>query len=323
VLMFHKGRHTDTLHFHLGSDDEHTVHEAELVGILLGMHLIKARNTSKATAAIGVDNQAAIRAFASDLRNPGHHLAREALRIATQIEKGKKKKGRNKTKVTIRWTAGHEGIVGNELADREAKEAAKGRTSDAKLLPRYLRKPMLINPSAVKKAHNDSLAEEWRDEWRSSKRGAATLSIDKTSPSTKFLKAISNPKLSRTAASAIAQIRLTHFPLNGYLKRIGKIDNARCPACGEDEETIAHFLLRCRSYAHERWPLARHVAKKSKVMSMQTLLGDPQFTLPLAAYIHATSRFTKPGEQISTQTSNAAQPEPADATNDNDTHSET
>jgi hypothetical protein len=73
------------------------------------------------------------------------------------------------TTLTIRWTAGHEGIEGNELADREAKEAAKGCTSDTKLLLRYLRKPVLTNSSAVKKVHNESLTKEWREEWRNSK----------------------------------------------------------------------------------------------------------------------------------------------------------
>ena len=66
---------------------------------------------------------------------------REALRIAECL---KKKRQRSKATLTIRWTAGHEGLEGNELADEEAKEAAKGHTSETKLLPSYLRKPLLI-----------------------------------------------------------------------------------------------------------------------------------------------------------------------------------
>jgi hypothetical protein len=131
--------------------------------------------------------------------------------------------------------------------DKEAKEAAKGCMTDTKQLPKYLRKPILINPSAVKKAHNESLAKEWREEWRNLKCRIVTLAINDTTPSTKFLKSISNPKLSRIAASAIAQLRLIHFPLNGYLKRIGKVNNMRCPACGEDEKDIKHYLLRCQA----------------------------------------------------------------------------
>jgi ribonuclease HI len=161
AVLIHQGRHTQTLYYHLRLDEEHTVHKVELVGILLRLHILSSRKSKKVLAAIRVDNQAAIKAFTSDLRNPGHHLIREALRIASKIGKERKKGGKNKHTLTIRWTAGHERIEGNELADREAKEVAKGHTSDTKLLPRYLRKPILTNSFAVKKAHNESLAKEW------------------------------------------------------------------------------------------------------------------------------------------------------------------
>jgi hypothetical protein len=124
-------------------------------------------------------------------------------------------------------------------------------------------------------------------------------------PLSKFLKTISNPKLSRTAASTITQFRLSHTPLNSYLKRIRKVDNARCPACGEDEESIEHFLLRRPSYAYERWDLTQHARKKHKALSLVTILGDPQFTMPLAAFIQATGRFTQPGERNITQNVNS------------------
>jgi ribonuclease HI len=145
------------LHYYLGPDAEHTVHEAELVGILLGIHLLSMEKKGKMTTMLGVDNQVAIKAFESQLRKPGHHLARKALQIAIQIKKKRKK---NNHMLTIRWTAGHEGLEGNELADREAKEAAKGSSSDTKQLPSYLRRPLLINPAALKMAHNAKLKKE-------------------------------------------------------------------------------------------------------------------------------------------------------------------
>jgi hypothetical protein len=113
--------------------------------------------------------------------------------------------------------------------------------------------------------------------------------------------AISRADLSREAASRIAQLRLTHAPVNQYLKRIRKVDSARCPACGADKETIEHFLLSCLSYAHERWTLAQIVRKKKKYLTLETLLGNPDLVLPLANYIDATQRF-KIGEQSNTRT---------------------
>jgi ribonuclease HI len=153
------------LHYHLGPDMEHMVHKAELVGILLGMHLLSTEKKGKTTTMLGIDNQAAIKAFESQLRNPGHHLAREALWIAIWMKKKRKKSNHT---LTIHWTAGHKGLKGNELVDREAKEAAKGSTLDTKQLPSYLRRPLLINSAALKMVHNAKLKKEWADKWKSS-----------------------------------------------------------------------------------------------------------------------------------------------------------
>jgi ribonuclease HI len=57
----------------------------------------------------------------------------------------KKKRQKNKAVLTIHWTAGHKGLVGNELADKEAKEVAKGHALETEFLPSYLRKTLLIN----------------------------------------------------------------------------------------------------------------------------------------------------------------------------------
>ncbi|KAF8259344.1 hypothetical protein EI94DRAFT_1549614, partial [Lactarius quietus] len=70
--------------------------------------------------------------------------------------------------LNLRWTAGHVNIDGNEYADKEAKLAAEGNTSDAGQLPGILKKPLKHNKSAVKQAHKLKLKAMWLKEWKRS-----------------------------------------------------------------------------------------------------------------------------------------------------------
>ena len=276
------------LHLTLGPKSEHTVHKAELVGILLRMHLISVESHRNTTFAMGVDNQVAISAFHSTLRNLGHHLARETLRVANRMQK-RRRKGRYK--LTIHWMAGHKGIKGNKDADHKAKKAVEGLTSDKQTLPPYLRKPLLINPTAVKRDHHEDLKKRWKRDWLATARGQKAAHINGTTPSKKFLKTVSQTEFSCVNASQIAQLRLGHAPVNKYLKRMRQVDSARCPACRDDEETPEHFLLHCLSYAHKRWALAQQASKLLKALTMEILLGEPEMARTLAKYIRATNRF--------------------------------
>ena len=143
----------------------------------------------------------------------------------------------------MQWMAGHEGIEGNEAANKEAKLAAEGKSSVKHSLPLYLRKPLPINASAVKQAYQTELKEKWADKWRSLHRGSKIVQLDKTTPSNKFLKLISQKDLSCSVASHIAQFRLMHIPVNQYLHHIGRVDSTRCPACGNEREMKEHLLL--------------------------------------------------------------------------------
>jgi ribonuclease HI len=216
AILIRKNRPNRMLHFHLGPETEHMVHEAELVGLLLALHLLGSERCGTTTCCIAIDNQAVLRAFNSELRKPGHHLAREILDLAHQI---RNRRSKRKYALTLRWTAGHIRIPGNEKADCEAKRAVAGLSSPNEILPPYLRKPLLINPSAVTRKYNDKLKKEWSKEWHNSKRGKKALKINASTPLAKFLKTISNPKLSREGASRIVQLQLQHIPLNGYLHR--------------------------------------------------------------------------------------------------------
>ena len=79
AILIRAGGAARALHLYLGTEDKHTAHKAELVGILLSLHLISTERKSSTTFAISSDNQAATKAFQLNFRSPGHHLAREAL----------------------------------------------------------------------------------------------------------------------------------------------------------------------------------------------------------------------------------------------------
>ena len=110
AVLTQRGKADRVLRLHMGTSKEHTVPEAELVGMVLGLHLINTEKRNQRNCALGLDGQAAIKALRSELTNPGHHLAAEALRIATHL----RQRNSNRFNLTIRWTAGHVGIPHQE-----------------------------------------------------------------------------------------------------------------------------------------------------------------------------------------------------------------
>jgi ribonuclease HI len=287
AVLQRPGKPDRTLKVHLGEASHHTVYEAELAGILLGLHLIKNERRSRVKCIIGADNQAAVQALRTDLTGPGQHIAAECRKLAKLINKTKRSRN---FKLTIRWTAGHSGIPGNEKADKEAKDAAGGASSNAADLPRYLRKPVKKSISALKQKHNDKAKEAWKEEWQKSERYKRFRAPDIVTPySKKFIKLISNNRISRNTASLIYQLRVGHAPLNDYLHRFHKVDSPRCPACGASKETVEHLIKHCPGYAHERWLLMREF--KASDPKLEEILSEPKAITQLSKYLTDTGRF--------------------------------
>ena len=285
AVLTRPGKDHRFLHYHLGSENEYTIYDAELAGLAMGLHLIKTERKARRGTMMGADNQAAITAVQNELSTPSHYIAKDILRTAQQI---KKLRGHKSYVLMLRWTAGHVGIDGNELIDEEAKKAAKGQSSPPSSLPCLLRQKLKISTAALKQSHNKDVKARWRNKWAKSLRGKRDHQIDSSSPSPLFIKCISNPKLPRQAASLISQLRIAHIPLNSYLHKFKCVDSTRCPACGAAKETVQHFLLSCPGYAHERWALEKAIKCKP---NMKTLLGEQESALALKNYVYATHRF--------------------------------
>jgi ribonuclease HI len=209
AVLMKPGKPPQVLHYYLGSETKHTIHEAELVGLCMGAHFIKTEKKGRTSFALGADSQAAIKTLTTNLIQPAQHIALNLLKTTAQIQE---KRGSNKYSLTLRWTAGHVGIEGNERADKEAKIAAGGTTSDRKLLPPFLRRNLVTNPIALKQHHNKTIKHKWKTKWRSSQRGAKMVVLDETTPSSTFLNTISGHKLTCKASSTLAQLRIGHIP---------------------------------------------------------------------------------------------------------------
>ncbi|KAG8870013.1 hypothetical protein FRB98_002007, partial [Tulasnella sp. 332] len=74
-----------TLRYYLGRDSAHTIFEAELVGILLALHIIAHCPPRTRSALIALDNQAAIEAVRDNRAQPGQQTIQEIHRMTAKL----------------------------------------------------------------------------------------------------------------------------------------------------------------------------------------------------------------------------------------------
>jgi ribonuclease HI len=275
--------------YHLGKEDEHTVFEAEAVGMTLGAQMVMKHGKGRENVAFALDNQAVIQALGSTSIQPGAYILEEARRLLNRISQ---RKARGKT-LHIRWVPGHIGIPGNEAADVEAKAAAEGMTSDKTRLPEYLRAgPLPRSLSSVIEAFTKRLRSRWTERWRNGPRVKKMDKIDKNMPSRKYLELIAD--LPRRQSSIVIQLRTGHAPLNMYLHRITAKDSPNCPhpRCAGRWETVFHYLVECPAYdRHRHDKLRKKHGRRAEKISY--LLSDPACIEDTVKYISATKRFDR------------------------------
>ena len=139
---------------------KHTVFEAELVSMILAAHLLNANEDLPLPASIFVDNQAAILAGERPTTKLGHYLS---IRFREIIQEIHNRHSITKEDVSLCWIVGHRNIIGNEEADKEAKEAATNKNSvtPADHLPTALKAKLPFSTSALKQKHKEDLLSSW------------------------------------------------------------------------------------------------------------------------------------------------------------------
>ena len=115
-------REPKVLRYNMGLLTEHTIFEAEAIGVMLALHMLKMEWHVR-KASIRLDNQAVLGALAE--RKP--KLAQSIIdQILSQVETVWQRASDPTFQLEIGWVKGYSRIEGNEKVDAEAKEAAKG-----------------------------------------------------------------------------------------------------------------------------------------------------------------------------------------------------
>ena len=147
------------LRYHLGPSSRHTVYEAEIVGLILGISLLL-RLLSVAAASCAADNTPCLLAYQNRKPHPAHYLIDHLLDDLASL-----RDRHPGIKYTLCWVPGHRGHDGNERADAEAKRAATGDNSPEADLPRWLTRDRLpASLSKVRQRLNETFRKAARAE---------------------------------------------------------------------------------------------------------------------------------------------------------------
>jgi ribonuclease HI len=232
ILMSSTFKEQNSLH--LGPDA--TVFQAEITAIHNAITTLLQRKTENFHININVDSQAALKAL-------NRYETKQV--CVTECKQAINKLVSNNNKVVLKWIPGHEGHMGNEVADRLAKRgselAVQGPTPFLPLGNTVIRTKI---KSWEKKQHS----ERW-----SSRKDCRQTKMFLPELNRKWSKEIINQ--SKKNMRMIIQILTGHNNLRRHKFLMGIEPSAECENCGEEEETSEHFLLKCPFYSLERYQI--------------------------------------------------------------------
>ena len=150
------------------------------------------------------------------------------------------------------WLKAHIGVPGNEVADKEAKEAAQ--TTVTRYEYTRIPKSYLCYRAA------EEAKQKWQAEWTASNKAAATK---------QYFPSVQNrlgTKLTLTAK--LAAVLTGHGKTSAYLNRFKLRDDARC-ICGHNDQTMDHLLFHCEKTSTQREVLKQQINQEWNWMEIK------------------------------------------------------
>ncbi|QRW18463.1 ribonuclease H-like protein [Rhizoctonia solani] len=243
------------------------IYDAEMLGILLAFMKAKqiAENQGYRKIRIYCDNQSAVKSITDLSRHPCQYTSRAFVTAAKAFVTGHPERS-----IHITWTPGHNGVEGNETADRLANEGARVAPN-----PIFNRTITWAKEQATRKT-----IRSWKKAWyeHSESRINSKYYIPRP-PALKLHPIFNSSKLGRDIECRLVQYLTGHGHYGEYHAQFHHDVDPRC-ACGESEETIFHLTTSCPATAGHRGILSE----------FSTNINDPTLFGSLAG-LEAVAKF--------------------------------
>jgi ribonuclease HI len=258
----------------IGTESTSTVYTGESCGIKFALKsLIRLqRDRTIKKPVIFSDSQAALKT----LRNPRMVSGQEYIRDCVHLLSECTDMGID---VTLRWIPGHEGVPGNEAADRAAKRAALTGVR-REIVPGDISHWVMLG-AAAKRRIRQSAKDAWERSWNKQKSGKPTKKLV-TRPSKRTLQYWTY--LRKATSSILIQLRTERIGLAHYLWRINKRDSPYC-TCGLSGQTARHILMECPLYTEERDQMWARIKGFRRTTDLQALLNEKSAAVAIAEFM--------------------------------------
>lgn len=203
--------------------------QAEILAINHCIKINLDNNTRGRSIVVCSDSQAALKA----LNNPcvKSKSTKECIKSLNKLGKH--------NKVTIAWVPGHQGIKGNELADKLAVSGTVRSIIDIQTLK-------------AKEGIEEKLEIESIKAARHAFANATAMIHAK-----KYIRGFEDFKAQYLLNQGKRDVRVLTGLMTGhgltykYLGRCGKVDDETCRLCGEETETVEHWIEECVATNHK------------------------------------------------------------------------
>jgi ribonuclease HI len=218
---------------------------AELLAIRRALQILVEEPAIPREVTICTDCQAAITSIQKPHQQSGQYAIQAILQAASQLrDRG--------VKIRLYWVPAHQGVEGNELANKYARLATRKQWG---FTPNPRVKQVRLRSTALRMGREAIL----RDTAPTQSLGKQLKEIDKALPQNHMVKVYNT--WSQEDTRTLVQLRTGHLGLNVYLKRVGKAERSTC-ACGLGEESVFHFLFQCPTWVEQRQSLRTAIGNR-------------------------------------------------------------
>ena len=292
-----------------------TAYDAELSALVRAIELCFLRRAPGLHFRIFTDSQAAMRRIQDDRPGPGQAVAVRGIVAATRAH-------RKGSTISIHWVPGHCGVVGNEVADQWASEAAereirtRGGSRPSPIHPP--RECELTSRAFLRTVLRRKAMEDWRREIISRRKSRGPYRVPSASEVPRIPRALQ--RAGKSLASRFFQLASGHAFIAPFLRyKFGWVESDQCWWCDGGRQSRDHLFKECRTWKDQIRKLWKKVGEasgestrrnkdkhKSKKRgwgfglwdsggmvrpgncSMNRLFGDPRFTTAVLDFLEET-----------------------------------